>query len=136
MFRLSIVTPEKVFYDSDILSLIAPGSEGYLGVLSEHAALITALRPGKIEFRDAGGTEFVVAVSNGFLEVSNNVATILADAVESAEEIDIERAQSAYERVRRQLDLLRRGEGEADPGEAKAALERAANRIQVYKSTH
>jgi F-type H+-transporting ATPase subunit epsilon len=97
MFRLSIVTPEKVFFEADIRSLIVPGTEGYLGVLSNHAPLITALQPGKIEFRDIDDQQHFLAVTSGFLEVSGNVATLLADAVEETEEIDLKRAEAAIE---------------------------------------
>ncbi|MFZ5981649.1 MAG: ATP synthase F1 subunit epsilon, partial [Candidatus Zixiibacteriota bacterium] len=98
MFHLSIVTPEKSFYEGQIKSLIVPGTEGYLGVLSQHAPLITALIPGKIEFRDENDEVNIMAVSGGFLEVSNNIATILADTVERADDIDIDRAKASYER--------------------------------------
>ena len=138
MFRLSIVTPEKVAYEADIRSLIAPGVDGYLGVLSQHAPLITALRPGKIEFRDADDKQHLMAVSNGFLEVSGNVATILADAVEPAEEIDIERARSAYERVKAELaELRKKGSSlRSEIESTESALERASTRIRIHGEQH
>ncbi len=136
MFRLAIVTPERVHFDGEIKSLVAPGTEGYLGVLSQHAPLITALKPGKIEFRDAQDTVHVMAVSGGFLEVSNNLATILAEAVEEADKIDIERARQAYERSKARLVSAGKGETEIDLPSVQAALDRAANRIKVYDETH
>ena len=136
MFHLSIVTPEKSFYEGEIKSLVVPGTEGYLGVLSHHAPLITAIQPGKIEFSDSQDEVFIMAVSGGFLEVSNNVATILADAVELADDIDIERAQVAYDRERKRLISAGKGETDIDLPTARKALERAANRIKIYKETH
>ena len=136
MFRLSIVTPEKVFYEADVKSLVVPGTEGYLGVLSNHAPLITALKPGRIEFRDAEDKVHIMAVSGGFLEVSNNRGTLLADTVERGDEIDIERAQAAYDREKKRLVSAGKSETDIDLPSVKAALERAANRIKVYKDTH
>ena len=136
MFRLSIVTPEKTYYDAEIKSLVVPGTEGYLGVLSNHAPLITALKPGRIEFRDADDLVKIIAVSGGFLEVSNNVATLLADAAEFADDIDIERAQAAYNREKRRLISAGKGETGIDLPSVRAAIDRAANRIKVYKEAH
>jgi len=136
MFVLSIVTPEKVYYEDDIKSLVVPGTEGYLGILSNHAPLITALKPGRIEFRDANDKVEQLAVSGGFLEVSNNRATLLADAVERGNEIDIERAQAALEREKNRLISAGQGETDIDLPSVRAAIERAQNRIKVYKETH
>lgn len=136
MFRLSIVTPEQVFLEDDVKSLIVPGTEGYLGVLSNHAPLITALRPGKIEYRDASDVVQVLAVSGGFLEVSHNIATLLADSVESADAIDIERARAAYDREKKRLISAGSSETDIDLPSVKAAIERAANRIRIYEETH
>jgi len=136
MFRLSIVTPEKVVYDGEIASLIVPGVEGYLGILSHHAPLITSLQTGKIEFRDAGDKLHIYAVSGGFIEVSHNQATLLADTAEHSDEISVDRAQTAFEQLTKSLD-----EGEVLAGgvgkfEQKDALKRAANRLKIYKDTH
>jgi len=132
MFRLSIVTPEKTFFDSEVASLIVPGSEGYLGVLSNHAPLITALKPGKIEYKDADNNSRFVAVSGGFLEVSGNVATLLADAAEDTKEIDLERARAAKARAWELLKEAGKGEGWVDVKRARLAMERASNRIRIY----
>lgn len=135
-FKLSIVTPEKVYYESDVVSITVPGSEGYLGILANHAPLITAMKCGRIEFRDGADQIRVLAVSGGFLEVSANVATILADAVEAADEIDIERARAAYEREKKRLISAGSEETTIDLPSVKAAIERAHNRIKIYQETH
>ena len=85
MFSLSIVSQEKKLFEQEVSSVVAPGSEGYLGILTDHAPLITALAPGKLTIKDREGRESRFTISGGFLEVSNNVATILADEVKSAE---------------------------------------------------
>jgi len=136
MFRLSIVTPEKVYLEADVKSLVVPGTEGYLGVLSGHAPLITALHPGKIEYRDANDKLCYLAVTGGFLEVSGNRATLLADAVEETSEIDLERAVSARDRAWEHLKAAGAGDHSIDVPRARAALERAQNRIRIHKETH
>lgn len=80
-FELSILTPEKSVFEGTVEYVEAPGSEGYFGVLANHAALITALTSGSLKARLAGGAEEKWQVSGGFFEVSNNKATVLADGV-------------------------------------------------------
>jgi F-type H+-transporting ATPase subunit epsilon len=132
MYKLSIVTPEKVFYEGDVSSLIVPGSEGYLGVLTDHAPLITATVPGKVMCRDAEGHELAMACSFGFFEVSANHATLLVDSVEFVSDIDLERAQKALDRARQRMA---NEAGNIDTTRAQRALDRARNRIKVAKDT-
>jgi F-type H+-transporting ATPase subunit epsilon len=81
LFKLSILTPEKTVFEGDVSYVEAPGTEGYLGVLAHHAALVTALARGTLTVREANGSEARWQVAGGFFEVSNNTATVLADAV-------------------------------------------------------
>ena len=83
-FKLSILTPEKAVYEGDVQYVEAPGTEGYFGVLAHHAAMVTALASGTLTLRAASGAEEKWQVAGGFFEVSNNAATVLADAVEPA----------------------------------------------------
>lgn len=131
MFDLSIVTPEKIFYEGECVSLIVPGSEGYLGVLTDHAPLITAVVPGKVAVKDKAQNEIILAVSHGFFEVSSNLATLLIDSVEFASNIDLERARSALERARQRLA---NEAGDIDIPRADRALMRAKNRINIAAS--
>jgi F-type H+-transporting ATPase subunit epsilon len=130
MFQLSIVTPEKIFYEEEVSSVIAPGIEGYLGILTDHAPLITALIPGKLTVKNSKGPEVIMAVSGGFLEVLKNRVVILADAVEFARNIDLERAKKALERARQRI---KSNEKDIDIPRALAAFKRAQNRIVVYE---
>ena len=131
MFKLSAVTPEKIVFEQDASSIIAPGSEGYLGVLSNHAPLITPLIPGKLNVKDASGQESEFFISGGFLEVSRNVATILADAIEKPEDIDITRAEAAEQRARARLG--KRADPEINVDRAEVALKRALWRQKIAR---
>ncbi len=79
-FKLIIVTPEKKIYDGEVTSVIAPGDLGYLGVLADHAPLITSLKQGNLEITDPGGAKNTMVITGGFMEVVKNTVTILADS--------------------------------------------------------
>jgi F-type H+-transporting ATPase subunit epsilon len=80
-FQLSILTPERTVFDGPVEYVQVPGSEGYMGVLAHHAALVTAMAEGRLTVRRRGGVDEVWQVSGGFFEVSNNQASVLADSV-------------------------------------------------------
>ena len=80
-FQLSVLTPERTVLEGKVEYVQVPGSQGYLGVLAHHAALVTALAPGVLTVRHPGGREERMQVSGGFFEVSANRATVLADEV-------------------------------------------------------
>ena len=80
-FQLSVLTPEKTIYEGAVEYVEAPGTEGYFGVLANHAALVTGLAEGTLKVRDADGKTQSWTVSGGFFEVSHNRATVLADSV-------------------------------------------------------
>lgn len=126
--RLDIVTAEReVLREDGLDAVIAPGSQGQLGILPRHAPLMTMLDPGELRAR-RGADELVIAISGGFLEVRNDVVTVLADTAEQAEEIDIERAQAARARAE---EALRTRPPDVDLVVVQASLRRSMLRIRV-----
>jgi F-type H+-transporting ATPase subunit epsilon len=126
--RLDIVTAEReVLREEGLDAVIAPGIEGQLGILPEHAALMTMLEPGELRAR-RGNDEFVIAISGGFLEVRDDIVTILADTAEQAEEIDVERAQAARARAEQ---LLRERPPDVDVAIIQASLRRSMVRLRI-----
>lgn len=89
MYHLQVLTPEKIIFDGDVAALVAPGKEGYLGVLSGHAPLITSLRAGVLIITDANKKKLFYNVSTGFLEVSNNKASIIVKTAEPTDPVDL-----------------------------------------------
>ena len=129
-FTLEIVTPDRVVIsDDEVVSLIAPGVEGYLGILANHAPLMTELAVGEITMRRSSGEELHFASSQGFMEVADNKVTILSDSVEKAQEIDVERARQSLSRAQERLSFSSK-EG-IDFARAEAAMKRALNRLRV-----
>lgn len=81
MYHLLIATPNKVVFDGNVNSLVAPGTEGFMEILTHHAPLISTLRPGKLVVRDSDNKMWEWTVSGGFLEVLNNEVSLLADSI-------------------------------------------------------
>ena len=128
--RLDIVTAEReVLREEGLDAVIAPGSEGQLGILPRHAPLMTTLDPGELRAR-RGGDEIVLAISGGFLEVRDDVVTVLADTAEQAEEIDVTRAEEAR---RRAEEILRNRPADVDMASARAALQRSLLRLRIVE---
>ena len=130
MAKLSveIVTGERVVYtEEDVDMVVAPGVDGVLGILPRHAPLITLLSSGELRIKK-GAQEQSLVVFGGFLEVTPEKVTVLADTAERAEEIDAEQAEAA--RRRAEEAKARRASGE-DLAAAEQALRRAAVRLRV-----
>ena len=127
-FPLELVTPERMLFSEEISELRAPGIVGSFGILANHAPLLTELATGLIKITLANGTESFIATSGGFLEVSNNKVTILADSAQLADEIDVEKAKAAAERARKLLELP---DGSQDAEALRKELEDALNQIKV-----
>ena len=127
-FHLDIVTPEKTVYSGEIVHFQAPGVDGSFGVLARHQPMLSALGIGRVGFREADGTERVLALGGGFANVSTDGATILAEAAEFGDEIDVERARAARDRAQ---DRLNNRTPDVDADRARAALTRALWRLRV-----
>jgi F-type H+-transporting ATPase subunit epsilon len=126
--HLEIITPERRVYEDDVDMVVAPASEGYVGILPHHIPLFTTLGPGEFKVKK-GGVEEVLAVFGGFMDVRGDRVVVLTDAAEPAEEIDASRAQQARERAQQ---LLAAGPASAaDEQRARAELQRALVRLRV-----
>ena len=127
--RLEVVTVERIVYTQDDVDMvIAPGSEGLLGILPRHAPLLTALAYGELRVK-RGSVEESLAIGGGFMEVRPDRVTVLADTAERADEIDLERAQVARRRAEERLHAV--VPGAVDFSRAEMALRRSLTRIKV-----
>ena len=126
---LRVVTPVRLVLEEQVDELTAPGPLGQLGILPDHAALMTTLDVGQLSYKQ-GGANSVVTLAGGYAEVLDNVVTVLADAAEFPDEIDTARAENARARAERALE-------ETDPTDeealasARAALQRALVRLET-----
>jgi F-type H+-transporting ATPase subunit epsilon len=126
--HLEVITPERKVYEDDVDMVIAPGSEGYLGILPHHAPLLTALGPGEFRVKK-GAAEEVLAVFGGFMDVRGDRVVVLTEAAEHIEDIDVERAQQARERA--QATLQAGPPSAMEEAAARASLQRALVRLRV-----
>lgn len=101
--HLEVVTPEKVVFIDDVDTVVAPASEGDVGILPGHIPLFTKIRPGEVLIKKANQV-FSLAVTGGFLEVLNNNINILADYAVRAEEIEIAQAEEAKKRAEKLME--------------------------------
>jgi F-type H+-transporting ATPase subunit epsilon len=128
-FQLEIVTPTKLLVKEAAEEAQLPGLSGYLGVLPGHAPLLTELAVGVITYKASGSTH-ALSVAWGFAEVLPDKVTILAEAAERPQEIDVARAQQAKDRAEQRL---KSNDPQVDYSRADDALQRAETRLNVAK---
>lgn len=127
IINMEVVTPEQHVCSLETEAVVVPAFEGYLGVLPNHAPLITQLGIGVVTYK-VGGKEHKIAITGGFMEVSDNKMVILADTAEMAENIDIARANAARDRAEKRLQEKA---DDLDYARAQAALQRAMTRLKA-----
>ncbi|WP_445593784.1 F0F1 ATP synthase subunit epsilon [Bacillus velezensis] len=125
--KVNIVTPDGPVYDADIEMVSVRAESGDLGILPGHIPTVAPLKIGAVRLKKDGQTE-LAAVSGGFVEVRPDQVTILAQAAETAESIDKERALAAKKRAE---DRLNKRSDDTDIRRAELALQRAVNRLDV-----
>ncbi len=127
--QLQIITAEREVFSGEVDALVAPGVAGQLGILPNHAPLMTVLEPGELLVR-SGGDDSYLALSGGYLEVLGNQVIVLADAAEDVDEIDEARAQEALARAQERITSR---ESDIELEQAVASLRRAQVRVTVAR---
>lgn len=128
-FRLSIITPEKTFFDDETSLVIVRTNDGDIGILANHTSLVASLPSGPVKIKTEDGSFKIAAISSGIIKVGGNKVSIIANAIEWADEIDLEWAKRSEAEAREKLQILK-DRNELDIAELK--LKRALNRISVH----
>jgi F-type H+-transporting ATPase subunit epsilon len=123
--RCEIVSQDRLVFEGEAESVIVPGMEGEMGILPHHAPLLSTMKFGILRVRTKGGEE-VFAVAGGVVEIQPDIITVLADAAENVEEIDIARAQAARQRAEEALKA-----GPPTDSDAYMAVEAALRRSNL-----
>jgi len=130
---LRLITPDHIVLDTQASSVQVPATDGLMGILPRHAALVTALDVGPLTF-ESGGKKESVFVSGGFAEVRDNTVRVVSEAGEPPSDIDEKRALAAEERARKRLDEAHGPEtSQVDVLRAQASLRRAQWRLKIRR---
>ncbi len=127
--KLDVAVPERQMLSEEVDEVQVPGADGYLGILPDHAPLMTQLGSGVLSYKAAGQTRHM-ALTGGVMEVLPDHVRILADTAEWANEVDIKRAEEAR---RRANDMLQSHKMEIDAERATRAIRRAEARLEATK---
>lgn len=129
--KYEIVTPEGLVFDDHVDMVIVPGELGELGILPQHAPLVSLTGIGEVRIRRSGDGEYweLFAVGAGYVKVQFDRLLMLVDTAEQAAAIDVERARTALKRA--EAWLARAGEEGVDVRRAEQSRKRALNRLKV-----
>lgn len=128
--QLTVVTPEKTILEKTVDEVIVNTTEGEIGILPNHMPLVASVKPGEMILKIKGNTEHY-ALTGGFLEVSTQGVTILADYAIRSEEIEVEKAMDAKRRAEELLKKSKEGVSQRDFAVAQAELVKAVLQINI-----
>lgn len=128
--RLEIITPERIFYEGDALMVELTTSEGEIGVYPRHIPATMIVAPGVLTITQEDGTKRQAALMSGFLEITQDSMSILAEVAEWPEEIDQERVKRAKQRAQERLNAKT---ANIDLARAEMALKRALIREKMIQ---
>lgn len=126
LFHAQILTPDGPVFEGKVDSIRMPGTEGDFQVLINHANLMASLGIGPVTLTDAVGKVHKFAISGGLVDVNNNSVSLFAEAAETSNAIDVERARASKARAEQRVKDLT-----MDQIRAQASLHRAVNRLKV-----
>ncbi|WP_249029357.1 F0F1 ATP synthase subunit epsilon [Tannockella kyphosi] len=126
-FRLKIVTPKGIYRDEEVEMLNLRTTSGQIGILADHMPLAAGLAIGDMNYLIEGQKKHF-ALSGGFVYVNEECTTIIANTIESSEDIDLDRAQKAHDRATK---IMTQKQDQIDMLRAQRALQRAVTRIRV-----
>ena len=127
-FKFEVVTPEKVFYSDEVNMIVFNRSDGEMGVMADHMPMVVAMDIGTLKITK-GEESLVAAVSEGFVEITENGVTAIVDSAEWPNEIDVDHANNSMKvaeeklleyRNNKKMEIL-----------LKASIQRAKNRIKI-----
>ncbi|MCL5999817.1 MAG: F0F1 ATP synthase subunit epsilon [Chloroflexi bacterium] len=126
--HLEIVTSDHIVFDGPVDMVTVPGGGGEMGILPNHAPVLSTLKPGELRVK-VGSEMQEFAIGGGFIDIHNNRVIILADSAERAEEIDIARAEAARMRA---VEMLKNPPpNKEDSLKLEAAFRRSQVRLRV-----
>lgn len=130
LFRIKIITPDRVFYEGEVIMVEFNTTEGEIGVFKGHMPLTVIVAPGVLTLSESESSMKVAALHSGFVEILQEQVTILAEVVEWPEEIDQNRAEEARIRAQRRLEEAK---ADTDMARASTALQRSLARLEAAK---
>lgn len=129
-FRLEIIAPDRIFYSGEVDMVEYNTSEGEVGIYANHIPMTQIIAPGELIITESESSQKHAALHTGFVEIEGDKVTILTEAVEWPEDIDVKRAEEAKIRAERRLSNT---SGERDILRAELALKRALLRLSMAK---
>ena len=129
-FQLEVISPERVFYSGDVEMLELTTTEGEIGIYADHIPLTTIIAPGIMTITEANDQLKEAAVLEGFMEITQEKVTILAQSCEWPDEIDVNRAQEAKARAERRLKST---DENINMSRAELALRKSLIRLELAK---
>lgn len=127
--QLKIVTPEREIFNDSVDMVIAPSSEGEIGILPGHVNLMSKLVPGEMKIKKSG-REHIMATGGGFLQVAGSIVTIMTDLALREEEIDLKVVEEAKKRAEQALEQKLSDEEYA---ETLAVIEKSIAQLKIKR---